>query len=410
MTVEIDADRVLRDLYGLRKIGEYKTGVHRPTLSADDMITRHWLADELRAIGHRAEIDGIANVIGYSPASGRKLLAGSHIESQNQAGWLDGALGVVYALEAARVIAATPGYEDVGVDVIAFADEEGHFGNFFGSYSFVGELDETVIDSACDRTRGTPLREALASAGLAGRSRQPLEKDRYVGFLEAHIEQGDRLESSGLSIGIVTSIVSISQFKIVFEGTQNHAGTTRMAIRRDAGVAAVAFLNDLQRLFAQHAGEHTVWTTGRITLDPGAPSIIPGRAEVLFQFRDDSPAKLAELEEVLAEAVAAADREGPCSARLETISKSIPALMDSSIQNALETAAGKHAPGKFIHMPSGAGHDAQIIARHLPSGMMFVPSIGGISHHWTEDTSDEDIILGARVYADAVAELLKPQR
>ena len=409
MAVEIDAERVLRDLYGLRQIGEFKTGVHRPTLSADDMITRHWLADELRAIGHAAEIDGIANVIGYSPATGRKLLAGSHIESQNEAGWLDGALGVIYALEAARVIAATPGYEDVGVDVIAFADEEGHFGNFFGSYSFVGELEEATIDSARDRTRGTPLRDALANAGLSNRERKLLEKDRYVGFLEAHIEQGDRLESSDLSIGIVTSIVSISQFKIIFDGTQNHAGTTRMAIRRDAGVAAVEFLHGIQKLFAEHAGPHTVWTTGRITLDPGAPSIIPGRAEVMFQFRDDNPAKLAELETVLNEAVINADQNGPCSARLETISKSIPAIMDGSIQAALELAAGRHAPGKFVRIPSGAGHDAQIMARHLPAGMMFVPSIGGISHHWTENTSDEDIVLGARVYADAVAEILKPQ-
>ena len=409
MAVEIDAERVLRDLYDLRKVGAYKTGVHRPTLSADDMITRRWLADELRAIGHRAEIDGIANVIGFSPAPGRKLLAGSHIESQNEAGWLDGALGVVFALEAARVIAATPGYEDVGVDVVAFADEEGHFGNFFGSYSFVGELDEATIDSALDRTRGTPLREALVTAGLAGRERLLLEKDRYIGFLEAHIEQGEWLESNGLSIGIVTSIVSISQFKIVFEGVQNHAGTTRMAIRRDAGAAAVKFLHGLQPLFAEHAGPHTVWTTGRITLDPGAPSIIPGRAEILFQFRDDDPGKLSELEEVLNQAVSSADQEGLCSARLETISKSIPAVMDSSIQSALETAASRHAPGKFTRMPSGAGHDAQIIARHLPSGMMFVPSIGGISHHWTENTSDEDIVLGAKVYADTVADLLVPQ-
>ncbi len=408
MAVEIDADRVLRDLYSLRKIGAFKTGVHRPTLSRDDMITRHWLADELRAIGHSAEIDGIANVIGYSPASGRKLLAGSHIESQNEAGWLDGALGVVYALEAARVIATTSGYEDVGVDVIAFADEEGHFGNFFGSYSFVGELEEATIDAASDRTRGTPLRQALADAGLAGRERVLIEKGRYVGFLEAHIEQGDRLESRNLSIGIVTSIVSISQFKITFQGTQNHAGTTRMAIRRDAGVAAVDFLQRLQETFSEHASEHTVWTTGLITLAPGAPSIIPGRAEVLFQFRDDNTEKLAELEKALAKAVHQADQDGPCSVRLETISKSIPAVMDSRIQTALERAAAKLATDKHVRMPSGAGHDAQIIARHLPAGMMFVPSIGGISHHWTENTSDEDIVLGARVYAQAAAELLLP--
>ena len=160
-SVAADGERVLRDLYALRKIGAFKTGVHRPTLSADDMVTRRWLADELRAIGHEAHIDGIANVVGYSPAPGAKLLAGSHIESQNEAGWLDGALGVIYALEAARVIASTAGYEDVGVDVVAFADEEGHFGNFFGSYSFVGELEEATIDAAHDRTRGTPLRQAL---------------------------------------------------------------------------------------------------------------------------------------------------------------------------------------------------------------------------------------------------------
>lgn len=410
MALDINADRVLRDLYHLRKIGSFKTGVHRPTLSDDDMITRNWLTDELRSIGHRAEIDGIANVIGYSPAPGRRLLAGSHIESQNEAGWLDGALGVVFALEAARVIAETPGYADVGIDVIAFADEEGHFGNFFGSYSFVGELEEASIDAAFDRTRGTPLRQALADAGLAGRERAMMERDRYVGFLEAHIEQGDRLESRDLSIGIVTSIVSISQFKVIFEGTQNHAGTTRMAIRRDAGAAAVNFLHTLQETFAMHAGEHTVWTTGCISLDPGAPSIIPGRAEVLFQFRDDNPGKLAELETVLTEAVEQADQDGPCSASLVTISKSIPAIMDHSIQSALESAARKHAADKYIHMPSGAGHDAQIIARYLPTGMMFVPSIGGISHHWTENTSDADIVLGAKVYAEAAAAILVPRK
>ena len=142
-TVSINPERLLGDLYELRKIGAYKTGVHRPTLSADDMISRHWLADKLRQIGHDATIDGIANVFGRSPAPGRKLLAGSHIESQNYSGWLDGALGVIYALEAARAVRETPGLEAHGIDVIAFADEEGHFGNFFGSYSFVGELSVT---------------------------------------------------------------------------------------------------------------------------------------------------------------------------------------------------------------------------------------------------------------------------
>ena len=240
------------------------------------MIARNWLVDELRAIGHQADIDGIANVVGISPGNGRKLLAGSHLESQNEAGWLDGALGVVYALEAARVIAAAGPEDGAGIDVIAFADEEAHFGSFLGSYSFVGELDEDQIDAAVDRTRGIALRAALAEAGLADRPRAQLQRDRYVGFLEAHIEQGDWLESTDQKIGIVTSIVSIAQYRITVEGTQNHAGTTRMATRRDAGAAAVRFCHDINEAFKRHSGERTVWTVGSIALNPGAPSIIPG--------------------------------------------------------------------------------------------------------------------------------------
>lgn len=405
-TVAINPERLLGDLYELRKIGAYKTGVHRPTLSADDMISRHWLAEKLRAIGHQATIDGIANVFGRSPAPSRKLLAGSHIETQNYSGWLDGALGVIYALEAARAVRETPGLEANGVDVIAFADEEGHFGNFFGSYSFVGELSEAQIDEAKDRTRGTPLREALTTAGLTGIERLRMEPGRYAGFLEAHIEQGDWLEDQGLAIGIVTSIVSICQYRIVVEGTQNHAGTTRMAIRRDAGRAAIELIESINRIFPEYAGDRSVWTVGRITLEPGAPSIIPGRAEALFQFRDADPAKLDELDRILKALVTEADRNSNCDIRLETISKSVPAVMDDGIQDAFETAAASLCPGKFTRMPSGAGHDAQVMARHLPSGMLFVPSIGGISHHWTEDTSDEDIVMGARVFTEAAGRLL----
>ena len=166
---EANPDRVLRDLYTLREIGRYKTGVHRPTLSPEDMQARHWLADALRAIGHEATIDGIANVFGRAPGAGPHLLGGSHIESQNHAGWLDGALGIVYALEAARAVAEDPAMAGRGVDVIAFCDEEGHFsGSFLGSKSFVGELDEAAIDAAQDRSGRGALRDCLAAAGPGG--------------------------------------------------------------------------------------------------------------------------------------------------------------------------------------------------------------------------------------------------
>ena len=401
----INPDRVLGDLYKLRIFGAYKTGVHRPTFSPEDVASRQWLTERMTEAGLEAAIDGIGNVLGRSRAPGRKMLAGSHLETQNHAGWLDGALGVIYALEAARSLAEASG--DVGVDVAAFCDEEGHFGSFLGSRSFIGVLSEADIDRARNRDDGTPMRAALTGAGYAGRPRLEIDPERYAGFFEAHIEQGDTLEASGRRIGVVTAIVAIWQYRITVTGEQNHAGTTSMARRRDAGLALVRLLAAIDRRFPEIAAPRTVWTTGRIALDPGGPSVIPGGAEALFQLRDADPAVLDRLDATLHELVAEANRTGHCPIELVRLSASTPALMDERLQAALEAAAERHAPGKHVRMPSGAGHDAQWLARKLPAAMMFVPSIGGISHHWSENTSDEDIVLGAQVFADAIASVLR---
>jgi N-carbamoyl-L-amino-acid hydrolase len=268
-------------------------------------------------------------------------------------------------------------------------------------------LDEAEIDRLANRYDGTPLRTALERAGFAGRPRTQIEPERYRGFLEAHIEQGDYLEASGLRVGIVTSIVAIWQYRILFEGEQNHAGTTRMAVRKDAGLALIRLAAAIDRRFPEVAGERTVWTTGRTSLEPGAPSIIPGRAEMLFQFRDADPERLQLLERTLEALVAEADARGPCRCRLEVMSRSVPKLMDPRFQDALEQAAECHAPGGHMRMPSAAGHDAQILAQQVPAGMLFVPSIGGISHHWREDTKEEDIVLGCQVMATAAATILQ---
>jgi N-carbamoyl-L-amino-acid hydrolase len=249
------------------------------------------------------------------------------------------------------------------------------------------------------------MRDALAAAGLAGVPRRHFEEGRYIGYLEAHIEQGDTLESSDESIGIVTSIVGIWQYRITITGAQNHAGTTRMAIRKDAGLAAVKLIAAVDALFPDISGPRSVWTVGRITLDPGAASIIPGGAEVMLQFRDADPETLLRLEAGLESRVAAADG-APCAVRLDNISRSVPKLMEPRFQDALEQAAERLAPGRHRRMPSGAGHDAQMLARVMPAGMLFVPSIGGISHHWSENTADEDIVLGCQVLASAAAALL----
>jgi len=401
----VDGARVLADLHALRAIGAYKTGVHKPTFSQAHMQSLGWLVEQLAGAELAASIDGIGNVLGTSTKRGPKILAGSHLESQNYAGWLDGPLGVVYALEAARVI--NPDRKINGaVEVAAWCDEEGHFGHFLGSRSYVGDVSERDIDAARDRNNDRTMREALSSVGLAGRPRALAERGRHIGYLEAHIEQGDRLESAGLAIGIVTSIVGIWQYRITFVGEQNHAGTTRMEIRKDAGLALAKFCVAIDDCFPKLCGPRTVWTTGRIALDPGAPSIIPGRADMLFQIRDDDPAVIDRLERKLETMAADFTARGPCTVTLERIRTGTPALMDRRFQDAIEAASKSFAGGRSARMPSGAGHDAQILARIMPAGMMFVPSIGGVSHHWSENTDDADIVRGAEVFVDACRRLL----
>ena len=403
--LQADGARVLADLNALRGIGTHKTGVHKPTFSEPHLRSLQWLAQRLPDAGLTAQTDGIGNVLGLSPKPGRKLLAGSHLESQNFAGWLDGPLGVIYALEAARVLNLDPDI-DGAVEVASWCDEEGHFGSFLGSRSYIGNVTEADIDAARDRSSGRSLRDALRDAGFAGRPRVTAEPKRHIGYLEAHIEQGQRLESGGLAIGVVTSIVGIWQYRISFTGEQNHAGTTRMEVRRDAGLALARFCVDIDERFPGVSGPRTVWTTGRITLDPGAPSIIPGSAEMLFQMRDDDPAVIARLEDLLRSMAAEVCAQGRCDVAIERTRTGAPALMDERFQQAIEAASVAWAGSRSIRMPSGAGHDAQVLATIMPAGMLFVPSIGGISHHWSENTEDADIVTGAQVFVDTCRRLL----
>jgi N-carbamoyl-L-amino-acid hydrolase len=402
---QVDGARVLADLNALRGIGAYRTGVHKPTFSEAHMRSLQWLAERLPEAELTAAIDGIGNVFGASTKSGPKLLAGSHLESQNFAGWLDGPLGVVYALEAARVINPDPNANGV-VEVASWCDEEGHFGSFLGSRSYVGGVTEAEIDAARDRTSGRTMREALREAGLADRARVRAEPGRHIGYLEAHIEQGLTLQGGGLAVGVVTSIVGIWQYRIAFSGEQNHAGTTRMEVRKDAGLALARFCVDIDDRFPKFSGPRTVWTTGRITLDPGAPSIIPGRAEMLFQVRDDDPGVIERLENLLRSMAAEVSAQGRCGVAVERLRIGVPAMMDATFQQAIETASAIFAGGRSVRMPSGAGHDAQILATIMPAGMLFVPSIGGISHHWSENTDDADIVTGAEVFVEACRHLL----
>ncbi len=401
-----DGARVVADLKRLAEFGRYKTGVHRPTYSPEDVASREWLAEKFAEAGLDPVIDGIGNVIGHNPRAARRLLVGSHSETQPHGGWLDGALGVIYALEAARAFAADASLAGLGIEPVAWADEEGHYGNMLGSRSFIDALPESEIGAATSRD-GMPLRTALEQAGYAGRPREKTDPQRYLGYLEAHIEQGDWLDRSGLKIGVVEAIIGNWNYWVTVTGEQNHAGTTQMARRKDAAAAMMQLAARIYDRFAELAGPRTVWTIGRVLIDPNAPSIVPGRAEMQVQFRDTDTGILARFEDALLELVAEADRAGPCRIEIAPISKSEPAAMDPAFQDLIEQAAERHAPGAHLRMPSGAGHDAQILSRRMRSAMMFVPSLKGISHHWSENTREEDIALGAQVFADAAAAILK---
>jgi N-carbamoyl-L-amino-acid hydrolase len=403
----IDGARLIADQKRLAEFGRYETGVHRPCLSEIDIAARRWLVERMCDAGLDAHIDGIGNVIGRSRAKGPCLLMGSHTDTQPRGGWLDGAMGVIYGLEVARSFRDDPACRDLAIDVASWADEEGNFGSFMGSRSFIGALDETEVDKAVSREDGTPMREALAKAGVANTPRAKVDTQRYRGYLEAHIEQGGKLEASGKRIGVVTGIVGIRLFRVSFAGQQNHAGTTPMPIRKDAGVALTDLCHNIHARFRQLAGPLSVWTVGQIQLDPNMPSIIPGRAHMLLQIRDPELGKLEELAAEAQRLAAAADAAGPCRVSMEVRSRTLPTASHPAFMDALAAAAERHAPGAWMRMPSGAGHDAQILAQKLPSAMLFVPSIGGVSHHFSEDTAEADLALGCQVFADAAAAILE---
>ena len=402
----IDPDRLLSDLRHLRSIGAQGKGVVRPAFSLKDMEARRWLKMNYEAAGLDATIDGVGNVLGRSRQKGKALLLGSHSDTQPTGGWLDGALGVIYGLEVVRALAADGETKAFAVDAVSFQDEESRFVGCLGSRSLTGTLAQDIEEAAVDNS-GVRLSDALKEAGLAGVPRQTLARERYAGFVEAHIEQGPDLEDTGRKIGVVTGIVGLRGIRFTFRGQQNHAGTTMMARRRDASTALYELAHRINQEFPKVAGKRTVWTMGRLRVEPNATSIVPGYADLDLQFRDAAEAPLDAFEKVAAKLVAEMNARGGAVIEATPSRTPIPPTrMDAGLQDHLARAAERHVPGRWQPMPSGAFHDAGFISASLPSAMLFIPSIGGISHDFAEDSRDEDIVLGCQVLADAAASIL----
>jgi N-carbamoyl-L-amino-acid hydrolase len=273
----INEERLLADLRELRTFGgstSHPLGVVRPSFSEPDMEARRWLRAKFEDAGLIATIDGVGNVVGRSPNPGPALLLGSHSDTQPRGGWLDGAMGVVYALEAARALAEDPTTAHLAVDIASWTDEEGTYLGMIGCKSFCGLLDEGAIAGASSAgvttEDGEPLvpvghrlTDAIASAGLTNVPREHMDPDRYAGYFEAHIEQGPWLEHTGNRIGVVSGCVGISGVTIDFIGQQNHAGTTPMHLRADAGMVAIKLAAKIDDKFKEICSESSVWTFGK---------------------------------------------------------------------------------------------------------------------------------------------------
>ena len=402
---QIIATRLLESLHALRRFGEVGNGVVRTALSPPDLESREWLLGQMRDAGLDATIDGVGNVMGRSTRPGPAVLIGSHTDTQPEGGWLDGAMGVMYGIEVARAFNEDPECENLCIDVASWIDEEARFTHFLGSRSFVGTLspdeEANLIDSD-----GVGFADALKDAGYHNQPRARFERRRYCAYLEAHIEQGGVLEASAKQIGVVEAIVGIRTFSIVFHGQQNHAGTTPMHLRKDAAMAAFRFAVELDARLREVSEEKSVWTFGDARIHPGAEAIVPGRAELILQMRDIDDSRLDAMQRAYEQCCSDFDRDGITVERGALNSPTPPALMDEALISALEHAAEAVTPGNWLRMPSGAGHDAQIFAPLLPTGMLFVPSIQGVSHSFDEDTAEADIVLGCQVLAHATRAVL----
>jgi N-carbamoyl-L-amino-acid hydrolase len=392
----IDPDRFLSDLETLRGFGAAGVGkgVVRPAYSAADLAARDWLAGRMAEAGLQPCFDPVGNLFGVADKGG--LLLGSHTDSQPEGGWLDGALGVIAALEVARAARQAGGPP---VSVVSFEDEEGRFGVTTGSAVWSGALPLGEADALTD---AGGLSFADARAALGERAGDAVDPARFSGFMELHIEQGPWLEAAGEQIGVVTHIVGIRDMRITFEGQQNHAGTTPMHLRRDAVQGMVAFAALLNARLADVATEATVWTIGHVSVEPNAASIVPGRVTFSMQWRDGDAARLSTMEAIIRDTAAEVAAKRGLALSYGALRGIEPVSMDTRLQAALAEAAEEVAPGRWRRMPSGALHDASNAARHMPAAMLFVPSIGGISHDFAEDTAAADLVAGLQVLAGAV--------
>ena len=408
----IDAGRLRQELEALSVFGRpagktFAEGVSRVAYSNADVAGRQYVMGLMREVGLAPRIDPAGNIFavrkGQEPSL-RPILFGSHIDSVPQGGNFDGDLGSLAAIESIRVLNAANIVTRHPLEVVIWAHEEGGtFPNALnGSRAVAGQLVPGEMDQVFE-----DLRKADGIRRIGGDPDRIADARRPPGsihcYLELHIEQGGTLDRQHLQIGVVEGIVSISRFTATVTGFANHAGTTMMADRQDALVAAselvIAVREEVTRVDGRQVG-----TVGHIDVTPNAGNVVPGKAVLTIELRDLSEAKLTSI----ADAIAARGRTIAATTKtrieIEPTGHYGPALATPAVQSAIERAASR-LNLSHIRLPSGAGHDAQMAATLGPMGMIFVPSIGGVSHSPLERTDWDDCVRGADVLLATVLEV-----
>jgi len=400
-TRRVNGARLVADLAALARIGGTpEGGVSRPAYGDEDIAARARVRDLMRGARLTVRVDTAGNTIAARPGTEPGLppiLIGSHTDSVPNGGRYDGALGTLAAIEVARVLVEQGVELRHPLEVVDFQNEEG---GLIGSKAMAGRLpaSDLALTAVSGRTIGDGIRL------LGGDPDRVDDAKRLPGsiaaYLELHIEQGRVLERAGANIGVVEGIVGIRYWEVTFAGVATHAGTTPMADRHDALLAAARFVEVVNATVLATPGR-SVGTVGRLAVFPGAPNVIPGRVVLTLELRDLEVAKIEALfvrVETEAQRIAAAN--GTTVTLVPTLANE-PAPTDQRVRDAVSGAAT--ALGLTPHgMPSGAGHDAQNMTVLGPSGMLFVPSVNGISHSPLELTLDADVVNGANVLLGAV--------
>jgi beta-ureidopropionase / N-carbamoyl-L-amino-acid hydrolase len=400
----VNGARLNRQLAELSEFGKNpQGGVTRLAYSEADRQARNYVMGLMRAARLDPQIDAAGNIIGRRGGREAQLppiLFGSHIDSVPEGGNYDGDVGSLGAIEVAHTLAESGVATRHPLEVVVFQNEEG---GLIGSRAMSGDLAVRELDlvSRSGKTIRDGIRFICGDPDRLASVRR--KRGDIAAYLELHIEQGGFLDAERIDIGIVEGIVGINWWDVTIEGFANHAGTTPMDRRRDALLAAAKFIEAVNRVVTSVPGRQ-VGTVGRIQALPGAPNVIPGKVVLSLELRDLDAAKIAQLyERIRTEARHIADASGT-TFDFKEINVNVPAPTDPRVRAVIAEAARELGLSTKL-MPSGAGHDAQDMARLGPVGMIFVPSVGGISHSPREFSRPKDIENGANVLLGAVMKL-----